>query len=73
MPAPLVELTEDGLLCRAGGFYIDPWRPVERAVITHAHGDHAQADSEHYLAATPGLGVLRLRALRAGALPHLHQ
>ena len=61
MPAPLVELTEDGLLCRAGGFYIDPWRPVERAVITHAHGDHAQAGSERYLAATPGLGVLRLR------------
>ena len=57
----LVELTEDGLLCRAGGFYVDPWRPVERAVITHAHSDHAQADSEHYLAATPGLGVLRLR------------
>lgn len=61
MPAPLVELTEDGLLCRAGGFYIDPWRPVERAVITHAHGDHAQMGSQHYLAATPGLGVLRLR------------
>lgn len=61
MSAPLVELTEDGLLCRAGGFHIDPWRPVERAVITHAHGDHAQAGSERYLAATPGLGVLRLR------------
>ena len=61
MPAPLVELTEDGLLCRAGGFYIDPWRPVERAVITHAHGDHAQMGHEKYLAATPGLGVLRLR------------
>ncbi len=57
----LVELTEEGLLCRAGGFYIDPWRPVERAVITHAHSDHAHADSEHYLAATPGLGILRLR------------
>jgi len=69
MPTPLVELTEDGLLCRAGGFYIDPWRPVERAVITHAHGDHAQADSEHYLAATPGLGVLRLRV---GASADIH-
>ncbi|HEY0134814.1 MAG TPA: ligase-associated DNA damage response exonuclease [Nannocystis sp.] len=69
MPAPLVELTEDGLLCRAGGFYVDPWRPVERAIITHAHGDHAQADSEHYLAATPGLGVLRLRV---GASANIH-
>lgn len=58
----LVGLTEDGLLCRAGGFYVDPWRPVERAVITHAHSDHARADSEHYLAATPGLGVLRVGA-----------
>jgi len=31
--------TENGLNCEAGGFYIDPWQPVDRAVITHAHSD----------------------------------
>lgn len=57
----LLTLTDAGLYCRAGDFYIDPWRPVERAVITHAHGDHARWGMENYLCATPGLAVLRTR------------
>src|SRR5690606_7155628 len=36
----LIQLTANGLYCAAGDFYIDPWQPVDRAVITHAHGDH---------------------------------
>lgn len=44
-----------------GNFHIDPWRPVERAVITHAHADHARFGHAHYLAAAPGVGVLRSR------------
>ena len=51
----------DGLFCPAGGFYIDPWRPVARALITHAHGDHARAGSAAYLCARPGSGLLRRR------------
>lgn len=39
----LLELREDGLWCPAGGFAIDPSAPVERAVVTHAHGDHLNA------------------------------
>jgi putative mRNA 3-end processing factor len=38
----LFNLTARGLHCAAGDFYIDPWEPVDRAVITHAHGDHAR-------------------------------
>ena len=57
----LVCLRPAGLYCPTGDFYIDPWRPVERAVITHAHGDHARAGHAHYLAATPSAGVLRSR------------
>ena len=53
--------TPSGLLCRGGDFYIDPWAPVERALITHAHGDHARPGSRAYLCAEPGLGVLRRR------------
>jgi putative mRNA 3-end processing factor len=62
MPAQdlLVERPE-GLYCPAGDFYIDPWRPVDRAVITHAHADHARPGHQHYLASEDGSGVLRAR------------
>ena len=59
--APLLEVNENGLFCRAGGFHIDPWRPVERALITHAHSDHASVGSRAYLCSTEGAGVLRER------------
>ena len=42
--------TSAGLWCGAGRFHIDPWQPVARAVITHAHGDHARPGSEAYSA-----------------------
>ena len=60
-PGDLVVLRPEGLYCPPGDFFIDPWRPVERAVITHAHGDHARFGHRHYLAASPGEGVLRTR------------
>jgi len=57
----LLRVTADGLYCEAGDFFIDPWRPVDRAVITHGHSDHARTGSRHYLAAADGLPVLRSR------------
>ena len=57
----MVVVRKEGLYCVPGGFYIDPWRPVDRAVITHAHGDHARYGHGHYLAAAPGVGVLTSR------------
>ncbi|GLK90308.1 ligase-associated DNA damage response exonuclease [Pseudomonas turukhanskensis] len=57
----LVIARPEGLYCPPGDFYIDPWRPVERAVITHAHGDHARTGNQRYLAAAPGEGILRSR------------
>jgi putative mRNA 3-end processing factor len=41
-----------------GDFYVDPWRPVGRALITHAHADHARPGSQAYLCAEPGRAVL---------------
>lgn len=58
---PLLETTERGLYCEAGGFYIDPWRPVDRAVITHAHADHGRPGSRSYLTSESGRGLLRQR------------
>jgi putative mRNA 3-end processing factor len=45
----MLQETADGLYCPAGDFYVDPWGAVSRAVITHAHGDHARAGSASYL------------------------
>jgi len=56
-------LTEspDGLFCEAGGFHIDPWGPVPRALITHAHGDHARAGSAAYLCTDASAPLLARR------------
>lgn len=57
----LVIQRPEGLYCPAGDFFIDPWRPVARAVITHAHADHARSGHAHYLAVTDAQHVLRAR------------
>ena len=57
----LVFARPDGQYCTAGDFYIDPWKPVARAVITHAHSDHARVGHAHYLAQTHSEGTLRTR------------
>jgi len=57
----LLTSTERGLYCAAGDFYIDPWLPVDRAVITHAHGDHARWGSRSYVGSREGERVMRTR------------
>jgi len=61
MPTELLTLSDAGLYCAVGDFHIDPWRPVPRAVITHAHGDHARRGSASYLTTHEGARVLRTR------------
>src|ERR671925_1337642 len=50
-----------GLCCKPGGFHIDPVRPVERALITHGHSDHARAGHGAVLATQETLDLMRLR------------
>ena len=57
----LLEARETGLYCPAGDFHIDPALPVDRALITHAHSDHASPGSHAYLTARPGEALLRAR------------
>lgn len=45
----LLTVNKYGLYCAAGDFYIDPWRGVDRAVVTHGHSDHARPGSRSYL------------------------
>jgi putative mRNA 3-end processing factor len=60
-PQDLLSPTPAGLCCRKGGFHIDPVRPVERAVITHGHSDHARAGHGAVLATQETLDIMRLR------------
>ena len=53
--------TPSGLFCEAGGFHIDPWGTVDRAVVTHAHGDHARPGNGNYLCAEACAPLLRRR------------
>ncbi|SDD09285.1 putative mRNA 3-end processing factor [Algoriphagus faecimaris] len=57
----LLELTDSGLFCPPAGVFIDPWRPVDRAVITHAHSDHSRWGMKHYLAHHDSAEVMKLR------------
>jgi putative mRNA 3-end processing factor len=62
VPRPdLIVLRREGLYCPAGDFYIDPWTPVARAVITHGHGDHARGGMGEYHATRIGLPILQWR------------
>ena len=57
----LIQLTPQGLYCPAADAWIDPWRPVPRALITHGHADHARPGCGGYWAVAAGEGVLRQR------------
>ncbi|MGX5688358.1 ligase-associated DNA damage response exonuclease [Arcticibacter tournemirensis] len=61
MATQLLQFNDKGIYCSAGDFYIDPWKPVEYAVITHAHSDHARWGSKFYLAHRLARGVLKYR------------
>ena len=53
--------TAEGLYCPAAQAWIDPHRPVTRALITHAHADHARPGCDEYWATTSSAGILRQR------------
>ena len=61
MRGPVLSLTDRGLYCAAAGVFIDPWRPVPRALITHGHADHARPGHGAYLATAEAAPVIRHR------------
>ncbi len=60
-PESWLRVTEKGLECLAGGFYIDPIRPVDHALITHGHADHARPGHQHVLGTLETLAIMRAR------------
>ncbi|MBC6410755.1 MAG: ligase-associated DNA damage response exonuclease [Ekhidna sp.] len=61
MKNPLLVFNSNGIYCPKGDFYIDPWKPVDKAIITHAHSDHAKAGHRHYLSHHDSKSILKQR------------
>jgi putative mRNA 3-end processing factor len=59
--APVLTFTDRGIFCPEGEFHIDPWRPVDRALITHGHSDHARPGHGRYLCTRQAAPVIRHR------------
>lgn len=58
---PLIEPNNKGLYCAVGDFYIDPWMPVKKAILTHAHSDHTYRGNQDYLVPKEGEHLSRVR------------
>ncbi len=57
----LVKFTKKGIYCQQGKFYLDPWKPVDYAIISHGHADHARWGMKNYLCTTESKPILRHR------------
>lgn len=61
MTSDVLTFTDLGIYCPAGDFYIDPWQPVPRALITHGHADHSRSGMGRYLATAAATPVMQHR------------
>src|SRR5271168_2699208 len=60
-PESWFSVTSSGLYCEPGDFFVDPTRPVDRAVITHGHSDHARPGNRHVLATPETIAIMQTR------------
>ncbi len=63
---PLLQLSDKGIYCALGDFFIDPWQPVKKALITHAHSDHLKAGHQFYLLHNNGVNIAKYRLNNIG-------
>jgi len=68
----LIRFTEKGLYCEKGGFYIDPWKPVDKALITHGHSDHSRWGHGQYITTHSSVPIIqhRLGAIKVMGMPY---
>lgn len=60
-PKSLLSFNSSGIYCEQADIYIDPWKPVKKAIITHAHSDHARLGNQYYLSHRDSASILKLR------------
>src|SRR5438105_4018911 len=57
----LLEFTERGIYCQQADVYLDPWKPVNKALITHGHSDHAKFGHNYYLCTEGSKAIIEYR------------
>jgi len=64
----LLQLTDKGIYCQQGDFFVDPWKPVKKALITHAHSDHLKAGHQTYLVHNNSVAIAKYRLNNMGKI-----
>lgn len=59
--SPLLVFNDKGIFCERAGVYLDPWKPVEKAIITHGHGDHARWGHKKYITHSTNVPIIKHR------------
>ncbi|MFZ6009428.1 MAG: DNA ligase-associated DEXH box helicase, partial [Bacteroidota bacterium] len=57
----LLQFTDRGIYCQKADVYLDPWKPVAKAIVTHGHSDHAYWGHKNYLCSSLALAVIKYR------------
>ncbi|MFP2997258.1 ligase-associated DNA damage response exonuclease [Spongiivirga sp. MCCC 1A20706] len=72
MKTPLLQFTNKGIYCKAADVYIDPWRPVDKAFITHGHADHSRWGHKKYITYRKNVPIIkhRLGDINASGVDH---
>lgn len=61
MKTPLLAFTEHGIYCEKADVYLDPWKPVDKAIITHGHSDHSRPGSHRYITHHRNIPIIKHR------------
>ena len=61
MNPPLLEFTNKGIYCHAADIYLDPWRPVDKAIISHGHADHSRWGHKQYITHHKNVPIVKHR------------
>ncbi|GAK92792.1 mRNA 3-end processing factor [Nonlabens ulvanivorans] len=61
MGRPLLQFTDKGIYCAAAKVYLDPWQPVNKALITHGHADHSRSGHKNYITQHDNVPIIKHR------------
>ncbi|ADV49182.1 RNA procession exonuclease-like protein [Cellulophaga algicola DSM 14237] len=61
MKNPLLEFTDKGIYCSVAKVYLDPWKPVDKAIITHGHADHSRYGHKNYITHHRNVPIIKHR------------
>jgi len=72
MGTPLLQFTKKGIYCDAAGVYLDPWKPVDKALITHGHADHSRWGHKKYITHHDNIPIIshRLGDINVSGIAH---